>query len=178
MSRINNELHSVSLIVIFIIKIVNIQLKCPLWFTSKLELLGTCNCLMSERKNFFFGCLGFSPSWHCCRNQAFLEYLLVISASFLDKLVYTTSTKKAAIRGEVGVALTGFEALSRVGLIDPPSLLTAGFLQVTEIFVGGIISPTHKLLVCGTVLNTLTVCLFLFDNTMSMEGTEVDVTWS
>ena len=76
------------------------------------------------------------------------------------------------------MALTGFEALSRVGLIDPPSLLTADFLQVTQIFVGGIISSTHKLLVCGTVLNTLTVCLFLFDDTMSMERTEVDVTWS
>ena len=76
------------------------------------------------------------------------------------------------------MALTGFEALSWVGLVDPPSLLTAGFLQVTQISVGGIISPTHKLLICGTVLNTLAVCLFLFDDTMSMEGTEVDVTWS
>ena len=135
---------------------------------------------MSGRKKIFWMSFISSPSWHCSRNQAFLKYLpvLVILASFLDILFYTTSTKKAEIRGEVGVALTGFEALSWVGLVDPPSLFTAGFLQVTQISVGGIISPTHKLLICGTVLNTLAVCLFLFDNTMSMEGTEVDVTWS
>lgn len=74
--------------------------------------------------------------------------------------------------------LTRFEALPRVGLVDSSSLLTAGLLELTQIPVGGIIRSTDRLDVRRTALDTLTVRFIFPDNTMAMEWTKVDITWS